>query len=153
MVRTVPARYGIWGAQWAQRVPHDSPLRPLIRANDIRLDDMAKALRGAQISLGFLRKANRDLYTQRTFEIPACGGLFLAERTEPHTTYYREGIEAEFFDPADPAELARKVRALLADPARRAAMREAGHAALMRQAHTYRDRMIQLIAAYTRARG
>jgi hypothetical protein len=154
LVERAPARYAIWGTQW-DRVSRRSPLRPFLRGRDVTMEDMAKAIGGAEISLGFLRKENRDDYTQRTFEIPACGGLFLAERTARHLSIYREGVEAEFFDPSRPDELVGKVRALLADPARRAAIREAGHAALLRQHQTYRDRMerlLELHAERTRAR-
>jgi spore maturation protein CgeB len=147
LVTAVPARYAIWGSFWS-RAGRRSPLRPFIRGGDVRGDDMAKALGGAEIALGFLRKSNRDDYTQRTFEIPACGGLLLAERTARHLTFYREGIEAEFFDPERPDELVSRVRALLSDPERRTQIRAAGLAALQRQAHTYRDRLERLLWLY-----
>jgi spore maturation protein CgeB len=109
------------------------------------MDDQCKAIGGAKIALAFLRKLNRDDYTQRTFEIPACGGLLLAERTARHASFYREGIEAEFFDPSKPDELVRKVRELLADGERRRAIREAGRRALERGHHTYSDRLIRVL--------
>ena len=55
---------------------------------------MARALGGSKLSLGFLRKKNRDLYTVRTFEIPACNGVLLAERTRAHEAIYKGGVEA-----------------------------------------------------------
>jgi glycosyltransferase involved in cell wall biosynthesis len=151
LVQEVPARYAIWGNLW-ERAGRRSPLRRFIRGRAVMMDEMAKALGGAQIALGFLRKKNRDDYTQRTFEIPACGGLLLAERTARQQSFYREGLEAEFFDPGRPDELVAKVSGLLADPARRAQLREAGHAALLRQHHTYRDRLERLLEVHARAR-
>ena len=147
LVQAVPARYAIWGNMW-ERTGRRSPLQPFIRGEAVFAADMAMALGGAQISLGFLRRKNRDDYTQRTFEIPACGGLLLAERSARHLSFYREGVEAEFFDPDNPAELIDKVRSLLADPERRARLREAGRAALLRQHHTYQDRLERLLALY-----
>ena len=98
LVTAVPARYAIYGGSW-NKLSTRSPLRPHLRSGNIFKDDLAKAIGGAKISLGFLRRENRDDYTQRTFEIPACGGLMLMERTERQSAFFREGIEAEFFDP------------------------------------------------------
>lgn len=152
LVKRVPARYAIWGSHWS-RASRRSPLRPYIMGRDALGDDQCRALGGAKIALAFLRKLNRDDYTQRTFEIPACGGLLLAERTARHATFYREGVEAEFFDPNQPEELIDKVRSLLADPDRREAIREAGRRALARQHHTYRDRMLRLLEIHQQHSG
>jgi spore maturation protein CgeB len=149
LVAAVPARYAVHGNSW-EKLGSRSPLRPFVTFADVKLDDQAKALGGAKIALGFLRKENRDEYTQRTFEIPACGGLMLAERTAAHLALFREGEEAEFFDPDDPAELIAKVQDLLADPVRRERVRAGGMAALTRCDHTYDDRVRRLLAAYHR---
>lgn len=112
------------------------------------MDELPKAIGGAKVSLAFLRKQNRDDYTQRTFEIPACNGVFLAERTDRHMKFYREGKEAEFFDPNSPTELIDKVRLLLSDETHRESMRQAGREALLSQRHTYRDRLERLLQLY-----
>ena len=151
LVKAVPARYAVFGPGW-QRVSRWSPLRPSVQLRNIFLDDYSKAIGGAKIALGFLCKENRDDYTQRTFEIPACGGLLLAERTDRHQTYYVEGEEAEFFEADSPQELINKVRQLLSDGARRERIRQRGMAALRRQPHTYEDRMKWLIELYDRCR-
>lgn len=146
LVQQIPAKYAIYGGQW-DRVMRKSPLRPFLHG-PIVMDDMAKALGRAKVSLAFLRKENRDDYTQRSFEIPACGGVLLAERSSVHKSLYMEGHEAEFFDPNSSEELAAKVSLLLADGTHREALREAGHATLIRQRHTYQDRLQRLIDLY-----
>jgi spore maturation protein CgeB len=156
LVTRVPARYVIWGGLW-DRVSRRSPLWRYVAGSEAKLDAMAKALGCARVALAFLRKNNRDEYTQRTFEIPACGGVLVAERTPMHLRLYREGAEAEFFDANDPQELCAKVRRLLSDEVHRERIRVAGRAALLRQDHTYEDRLkrlLQLHAERTRpARG
>ena len=144
LVRRVPAKYAIWGTQW-EKLGWNSPLHRFVHRRPIVLDDMAKALGGAKIALAFLRKENRDDYTQRTFEIPACGGVLLAERTGRHKQFYREGVEAEFFDAESDDELAAKVTLLLRDDTHRERLRLAGRTALLKQRHTYADRLSRLL--------
>ena len=80
------------------------------------------------------------------------GEALIAERTARHQSFYREGVEAEFFDPNNAEELITKVRDLLADAPRREAMREAGRQALQRQHHTYRDRLERLLEIHQQAK-
>jgi len=152
LVQAVPARYAVYGPCW-HKLSRRSPLRPYVQSQNIFLDDYAKAIGGAKVALGFLCKENRDDYTQRTFEIPACGGLLLAERTARHQAFYVEGEEAEFFDATSPDELINKVRQLLSDDARRERIRQAGMAILRRQSQTYEHRMKWLIDLYHRCQG
>jgi spore maturation protein CgeB len=79
-----------------------------------------------------LSKGNRDRHTNRSSEVPFVGGLLCAERTNEHLEMYRDGEEAVFWD--DAAECAAVCQRLLADPAERAAIREAG-ARRVRQLH------------------
>lgn len=77
-------------------------------------EEYAKALCGAKICLCFLSKMNRDSYTTRCFEIPACGRLLLCERTEDLKSMFKEGEEAVFFSSKE--ELVEKSLWLLNHP-------------------------------------
>jgi len=87
-------------------------------------DGYAKAIQCAKVNLGLLSKANRDLHTTRSLEVPALGGLLCAERTAEHLSMYEEGKEALFWD--DPAECALKCEYALSNPVARSAIASAG---------------------------
>lgn len=147
LVVSVPATYAIYGSQW-EKVKSSSPLFPFLKKKLLKGDDMAHAIRYARMSLGFLRKENRDDYTQRTFEIPACGGLLLAERTARHQSFYKENSEAVFFEAGNTAELAGQIRWLMNDPLKAESIRQAGITALINGKHTYAHRIQQLLDIY-----
>ena len=93
-------------------------------------DDYARAVQCADVCLGLLSKGNRDLSTQRSFEIPFLGGILCAEQTPEHLQLYQDGEEAVFW--TTPEECAVKCRYLLADPERRRRIAERGRARCVR---------------------
>ncbi|MEK9723265.1 MAG: hypothetical protein VW405_07240, partial [Rhodospirillaceae bacterium] len=73
----------VWGNGWEDfRGAHPNLIverRPLVnRPADLQY---TKGIAATKINLGFLRKVNRDLQTDRSVEIPACGGFMLAEHS------------------------------------------------------------------------
>lgn len=106
-------------------------------------DDYARALAGAKIGLGFLRRVCPDQHTTRTFEIPACGSMLLAERTEEHCEFFDEGTEAEFFD--SPEELVDKVRFYCANESARKGIATAGRARCSKSGYAYIDRLKRVL--------
>ncbi|KAA3603977.1 MAG: hypothetical protein D8M57_16285 [Candidatus Scalindua sp. AMX11] len=108
-------------------------------------DNYAKALCGAKVCLCFLSKLNRDTYTRRCFEIPACGRVMLAERTTDLMSMFKEDEEACFFSSNE--ELVEKSRWLLANPERRERIAQAGLRRVWADGHDVKSRAAEFITA------
>lgn len=132
----------VWGPLW-HRLPRRSPLRDRCTFRGVYAADMAEVFNASRLSLGFLRKVNRDLHTARTFEIPASGGLMLAERSDEQRAFFAEDREALYF--GDAGEALEKIlyyapRADLRDKIRAAALERCA-----RDGYRYQDRLAQLV--------
>lgn len=114
----------LWGGHyWSRNVLGDlyNELAPIVPAEG---EEYAKALCGAKVCLCFLSKLNRDTYTRRCFEIPACGKVMLAERTDDLVRFFKEDEEACFFSSTE--ELVRKTQWLVDNPDIRERIARAG---------------------------
>ena len=107
-------------------------------------DEYRQALAGAKMCLCFLSKLNRDTYTRRCFEIPACGKLLLSERTEDLMSMFKEDEEAVFF--SSPEELVEKAVWLSQHPAEIERIARAGRQRVHRDGHSVQDRMKEFVA-------
>lgn len=117
-------RVKVWGGRyWSRPILGDlyDGLSPIVPAEG---DEYGKALCGAKICLCFLSKLNRDTYTRRCFEIPACGKVMLAERTDDLMHFFKEDEEACFF--SSPKELVGKAQWLINNPDIRERIAQAG---------------------------
>jgi spore maturation protein CgeB len=123
----------IWGdIEWNKKIRFIG--RSTLNAvTPVRGVEYAKALCGADICLCFLSKINRDVYTRRCFEIPACGRLLLAERTYELQTLFKEDEEACFFSSEE--ELTNKVCWLLENPTIRNKIAESGQKRVWKDGH------------------
>jgi len=147
LVRAIPGlRLHLHGGYW-NRYPK---LRPYWRGNatgrDFRL-----AVGGAKIAVNLVRRANRDDHVMRTFEIPACGGFMLTERTATHDELFSEDKEAAFFN--SPDEFVAKVRSYLGRDEDRVRIAAAGHRKITQGRHTYGDRLAEIIEAVQTVKG
>lgn len=130
------------------RIHRDPVVAAAHRGGEVYADDYARALSGARIGLGFLRKVCDDQHTTRTFEIPACGSMLLADRTEEHQDFFAEGREADFFSSQE--ELVDKVRFYAGNDAARAAIAAAGRQRCETGRYAYVHRLADALAAIAR---
>ena len=122
------ANLKIWGDQWGRIT--NPVLKPSIQGRPITGDLYATAIQSSKINLGILSEqvsgaSSGDLITSRTFHIPGASGFMLHERNEESVLYYKEDIEAAFFD--GPEELVAKVTHFLSNDTERNNIRVAGH--------------------------
>jgi spore maturation protein CgeB len=127
------------GAEEKVRIHRDELLARDWQGNEIYADDYAHALTGTKIGLGFLRTVWPDQHTTRTFEIPACGSMLLADRTAEHQEFFAEGKEADFF--GSEAEFVDKVQFYCANEPARARIATAGHCRCMDGRYAYVHRL------------
>jgi hypothetical protein len=104
----------------------------------------------AQVCLCFFSRWNRDVYTRRVFEVPACGGFLLCERSDFMETLFEDGREAAFF--SSPEEMVTKLRYYLSHEAERAAIAAAGRARLLRDGHDIHSRLATWLQTVARWR-
>lgn len=130
------ALYGGYWDRWPLTAPH---ARGLTDPQQLRRQTAASA-----ISVGLVRRANRDGHVMRSFEIGASGGCMVAEDTPEHRALFGpEDACVRYF--GTPEELAATCTELLRDAPARARLRTALHGHIVRGHHTYVDRLRQML--------
>ena len=132
-------KVGLYGAYW-ERFPQT-------RCYALGLADpptLRKAIGGAKVTMGLVRRANRDGSSMRTFEVPAMMGCMLTEDTQEHREILGEEGEATVYFRSIP-EMVDKLRWLLERPEERQRLAQAAHERILQGKHTYRDRLATML--------
>jgi spore maturation protein CgeB len=132
----------IFGNDWGRS--HFPRLRQLIQGAAVRGQSYAKAIAASRINLALMGVSDDalDETTTRTYEIPACGGFMLHERTSEVLGLYEEGREIACFSSAE--ELASKISYYLNHADEAAQIAAAGRARAV-PAYSYDVRMGQIL--------
>ncbi len=96
----------------------------IFRIGELKGDAYRTAIWRSRINLAFITHSNCDTVAHKAFEITACGGFLLAERSEEHQSLFCEDKEAVFF--SDFEECRAKIDRYLHDETARAAIAAAG---------------------------
>ena len=118
-------------------------IKPHYRGPSVYGDPYIKTLNGMKIALHFLRHANRDEQDSRTFEIPACKVFMLAESSDLHLSFFKNGEEAVFFDSKE--TLLEKVNYYLQHEEEARSIAAHGYERAIRSGYDHTSRLSQVI--------
>jgi len=118
-------------------------IKPHFVRKSIYSEEYVKRLNAIKVVLHFIRVGNRDQQDSRTFEIPACGGFLLAERTPVHEKIFQEDIDAVFFDHKE--ELLEKCKKYLKDDYTRNIIRMNGYKKVHNDKHDHLNRLTEVL--------
>lgn len=113
-------------------------------SGELRNDDYREAIWKSRINLAFLTHANQDEFVHKSFEIAACEGFLLAERSRGHSERFVEDEEAVFFSTYE--ECVEKIRRYLPDAEARARIARAGRVRAQRSGYD-NDTQVRTIVA------
>jgi spore maturation protein CgeB len=117
---------------WQAALPADA-FAGVFRVGELKGDAYRDAIWRSRINLAFVTHGNRDTVAHKAFEITACGGFLLAERTPEHAELFREDEEAVFFSDFD--ECRAKIERYLYDEPARAVIAASGHERALRSGY------------------
>jgi hypothetical protein len=120
-----------------------------VQGGEVYGDEYIWAISSARISIGFLRKICPERHTTRTFEIPACGSMLLADRSTEHSELFQEGVEADFFSSQE--ELLEKVKYYLRNESIREKVALNGYRKCHDAGYSYRERVKSVLQALSTA--
>lgn len=131
----------IWGGQWHKA---RKTFRRNIECNPpIFMEEMCKVIVSSKINLNILTRENRDTTNIRHFEIPACGGFQLSERSNEISELFEEDKEIVCFENVE--ELISQCKYYLSHDSERDRIRLNGYRRIISGNHTMLDRAKQIL--------
>ncbi|MBU4478977.1 MAG: glycosyltransferase, partial [Candidatus Omnitrophica bacterium] len=137
----------LYGGGWNKalaKLASDSPLQALYPIQPATGRDYNKAICGAKVALCFFSTLNKDVYTRRSFQIPAMKVAMLSEHSDDLEELFASGKEAVFF--SDTEELLEQTRNLLRDAEIRERIANGGYSRVHRDGHDVTSRMLEWLA-------
>ncbi len=126
----------IYGHQWQRYL---SPSAQLSLHPLQFQQDYWQTLRKYAVQINRLRKHNVNSHNMRTFEVPAVGGIQLADDTDEHRQFFEADKEIFLFK--TPAECAEKIKFLLnLSPQQRQVIRQVARKRSVQADYTYQNR-------------
>ena len=130
------------GLVWKRHLSSEAVAAMYRGSGELFRDAYREGIWKSKINLSFLTHANQDEFAHKSFEIAACEGFLLVERSEGHLQRFVEDEEAVFFSTIE--ECVEKIRRYLPDEAARGRIAAAGRARAERSGY-HNDRQVGLI--------
>ena len=127
---------------WRERMDADAA-KALYTGGELYGSAYREAIWRSKINLSFITHSNQDEFVHKSFEIAACGGFLLAERSAGHEARFVEGEEAVFFTGFE--ECAEKIRRYLPDVAARERIAAAGRVRAVRDGYGNDAQMCKIV--------
>lgn len=118
---------------------------------ELYLDEYREAIWRSRINLSFLTHSNQDEFVHKSFEIAACGGFLLAERSAGHLERFVEDEEAVFFSSFE--ELADKIQLYLDDEPARERIASAGYRRAVMSGYSNDAQVARIVARVEKIQG
>ena len=127
---------------WKERLDPEA-VKALYTGTELYGKAYREAVWRSRINLSFITHSNQDEFVHKSFEIAACGGFLLAERSAGHEARFVEGEEAVFFTGFE--ECAEKIARYLPDEAARDRIAKAGRARAVRDGYGNDAQMAKIV--------
>ncbi|MFH1062519.1 MAG: glycosyltransferase [Candidatus Omnitrophota bacterium] len=132
----------IWGAQWNRSKP--SFKKKFEITNKIAwLEDMSKVVSSTKIIVDNLTKGQTDKVNMKNYQIPACGGVLLTQRTDVIQELFEENKEVICYDSLE--ELREKCEYYLKNEAARNSIAVNGYKKVVSAPNTILDRIKDIL--------
>ncbi|RKR82254.1 spore maturation protein CgeB [Mucilaginibacter gracilis] len=132
----------VFGHHWNRR--SDLPQRfPANFHPPVEGENYAEVIRKSQICIGLVSHSNLDEWTMRTYEVPGCARLLLAERTPYHQLLFVENEDAILFSNIE--ECRKILMGLLSDKNRCLAMGRVAYERFTNHHYKLEDSMQELL--------
>jgi spore maturation protein CgeB len=135
---------------WKVRLEPDAAAA-LYTGTELYGKDYREAIWRSKINLSFLTHSNQDEFVHKSFEIAACGGFLLAERSEGHAERFVEDEEAVFFTGFD--ECLEKIRRYLPDEDARNRIAAAGRERAARDGYSNDAQVARIVERLQKVAG
>ena len=127
---------------WRERLDSEAA-KALYTGGELYGAAYREAVWRSKINLSFITHSNQDEFVHKSFEIAACGGFLLAERSAGHEARFVEGEEAVFFTGFE--ECAEKIARYLPDEAARDRIARAGRERAVRDGYGNDAQMAKIV--------